>query len=217
MRSRRFVALYVEQARHIARDGAAHLHRGSLASGRAAGQMRCGGAQEGERGHANVDRRAGDGAVDDEVVAALRAQAVVAVEPGCRDVYDREQGEQPYVGFARCGGHVEGGEERPARDAHEGRGEDAERQHARTRTGVARAPTRLRARAVGTALELFLSRFEHALGHDASLGSLVSVKCVQYTPLGRRGFAWVGVLSIGKRRSIHYSLLRIYRRAYHVG
>lgn len=108
------VALYVEQARHIARDGAAHLHRGSLASGRAAGQMRCGGAQEGERGHANVDRRAGDGAVDDEVVAALRAQAVVAVEPGCRDVYDREQGEQPYVGFARCGGHVEGGEERPA-------------------------------------------------------------------------------------------------------
>ena len=52
--------------------------------------------------------------------AALRAQAVVAVEPGGRDVYEREEGEQPYVGFACRGGHVEGGEERPACDAHEG-------------------------------------------------------------------------------------------------
>ena len=116
---------------HVARDGAAHLHRCPLTTGGAARQVGGDGAQEREDGHAGVDEARGERAVDDEVVAPARLEAIVPVEPGGDDADGGQQDEHQAMALPEICDHVEREEERPGGDAHEHRNEFDEQEEPR--------------------------------------------------------------------------------------
>ena len=103
---------------HVAGDGAANLDRGAFATRRSAGKVRGDGAEEGEEGHARMDEAAGEGAVDNQVVAATGLQAARAVEPRGGEQYGWQQGEQGAMLLARAAHKVERCQKRPCGGTH---------------------------------------------------------------------------------------------------
>ncbi len=116
----------VGEARDIAGDGAANLHRGSLATGRSAREVRERGADEGEDGHAHMDEACAQGGIDDQVVAALGGKAVVLVHPRGSHAHDGEHGVDPRVVLAIIGRDIQRGQKRPSGNAHGERDDDDE-------------------------------------------------------------------------------------------
>ena len=86
-------------------QAAAHLHRGPLAPGRAAEEMRGHGGEQNQRSHAagNAGLRIVD-FFQDEIVAALTILARPVIHQADGDAADGQQIEQPGMGQARVGG-----------------------------------------------------------------------------------------------------------------
>ena len=83
-----------------------------------------------------MDEAGRQGAVDDEVVAAARHEAVVAVEPRGGDAHDGQQTEHPEMPFAIAGHDVEGCEEGPSGDAHGDGDDEHEREELKARERI---------------------------------------------------------------------------------
>ena len=116
------------KARDIAGDGTADLHRGALAAGRAARQMRERGAHKREDGHARMDESCAQGGVDDQIVAAFGGETVVLVDPRGGHAHDGEQGVDPHMALAIIGRNIQRGQKRPSGNAHGERNDNDERE-----------------------------------------------------------------------------------------
>ena len=99
----------VGEARDVAGDGAANLHRSSFATGRSAREVRERGADEGEDGHAHMDEACAQGGVNDQVVAAFGGETVILVDPRGDHAHDGEQGIHPHMVLAIIGRDIQRG------------------------------------------------------------------------------------------------------------
>ena len=116
----------VGEARDVAGDGAANLHRGSLATGRSAREVRERGADEGEDGHAHMDKACAQGGVDDKVVTSFGGKAVVFVHPCGGNAHNGKQRVDPRMVLAIVGRDIQRGQKRPSGNAHGERDDDDE-------------------------------------------------------------------------------------------
>ncbi len=107
------VIAHLEQFAQLVGQGAAHLHRRTLAPDRRAEQVRGQGAEQHQRCHAQRDGfRGHTGFVDQQINAGVAAGAKAPVQPGHHEAGHRQQPDQPAVLSAPLRDRVEREQER---------------------------------------------------------------------------------------------------------